>query len=700
MKKYIVLLLITVFAFHMLGQIPQGYYDSANGLSGEALRSELHNIIKNHTSISYNALWNAYKTTDIKPNGKVWDIYSNCGFNFTSDQCGTYSNICDCYNREHTVPQSWFNSASPMVSDIFHVLPTDGKVNGYRSNYPYGECANGTVYGLGKLGTSTFPGYHSIVFEPADEYKGDIARIYFYMATRYMNIIQNWGGESFSGNNLSVWTQNLMVKWHLMDPVSQKEIDRNNKIYTNYQHNRNPYVDHPEWVAEIWGDGSAVVDPQNYSAYPFSSDQINLVWSLNPNADNILLAYNTVNSFGTPMPDNTISGSGIVLAYGNITSFEHSGLPYKTHYYKIWSKNPQGDFSPGVVVSAIPYKAEPKNHVTNFRYTYTTSNSITLAWNDAEGDPEPDRYLIVASPDSTLIPVDGIPTVDGTMSKNINQNVQLAVFDGLEENKTYHFTIFPYTNYGAAIDYNTNNAPTITVSADESIASQLILTEIAGRGYNGNFNDEYIEISNVGGVTENLSGYTLEYYESTLEANLNLTGNIQPNSGYVIAVRTTHTSAIKPNFVPTTSFSINNPCYVILKKNGNIVDQAGTQNDKFNAKDKNYELIYCNIDNLITDNWNDLGSANGTPGLVNCTFVSIDESLTHTLTNLYPNPVENILNIETDSNNSGFCIYDIFGRVVGNYEKNTTQIDVSNLNRGIYFVRFNETKFSAIFIKN
>ncbi len=255
--KVLTILLVVAIANLLQAQEPAGYYNGTDGLTGDALRSALHNIIDDHNSISYAALWTAYKDTDKKSDGTVWDIYTNnCNFTFVTDQCGTYSNICDCYNREHTVPQSWFGESSPMVSDIFHVLPTDGKVNGMRSNYPYGVCPSGTVYGTGKLGTCTYPGYSGTVFEPADEYKGDIARIYFYMATRYMDILSGWGSGAsshFSGNNLNSWTTSMLLDWHNSDPVSDKEKNRNNIIYTKYQNNRNPYVDHPEWVCVVWG---------------------------------------------------------------------------------------------------------------------------------------------------------------------------------------------------------------------------------------------------------------------------------------------------------------------------------------------------------------------------------------------------------------------------------------------------------------
>ncbi|MDE6135720.1 MAG: endonuclease, partial [Muribaculaceae bacterium] len=122
---------------------PAGYYSTCEGKGGTSLLSALHSKISNHTTISYNGLWDLYKKSDVYPDGKIWDMYSTKHWN-TGEKCGNYSSIGDCYNREHSMPKSWFNDASPMYSDAFHLYPTDGKVNGQRSNYPFGECANGT----------------------------------------------------------------------------------------------------------------------------------------------------------------------------------------------------------------------------------------------------------------------------------------------------------------------------------------------------------------------------------------------------------------------------------------------------------------------------------------------------------------------------------------------------------------------------
>lgn len=253
-STFFLFLLITTFSF---AQAPSGYYSTAVGKNKAELKTALYNIIKGHTDKGYDGLYAIYETSD-NLSGKVWDMYSKCEWYHGLKKCGNYSSVCDCYNREHSIPQSWFNSNAPMVSDAFHVYPTDGKVNGQRSNYPFGECANGSTLtnGKGRLGSSSFSGYSGIVFEPDDEYKGDFARTYFYFATRYENIMTTINGESFNKTtfpSLSTWSLNLFLKWHRQDPVSKKELDRNNAIYSN-QRNRNPFIDFPELTEYIWGN--------------------------------------------------------------------------------------------------------------------------------------------------------------------------------------------------------------------------------------------------------------------------------------------------------------------------------------------------------------------------------------------------------------------------------------------------------------
>jgi len=254
---------------------PSGYYSSATGLTCAALKTALKNIVTTgHNPKSYDDLWSQYANTDIrvKPGGStnvIWDIYSTKAdgtgayyFTPNTNQCGTYSGEGSCYNREHSFPKSWFNDEMPSYSDYNHIFPTDGYVNGKRSNFKYGEVgsATWTSQNGSKLGSSSTAGVTGTVFEPIDEFKGDVARAYLYMVTRYQDRIITWSGYStdgattFSGGaypSVNVNYLKLMLKWHHLDPVSQKEITRNNGTYS-FQGNRNPYIDHPEFADEVW----------------------------------------------------------------------------------------------------------------------------------------------------------------------------------------------------------------------------------------------------------------------------------------------------------------------------------------------------------------------------------------------------------------------------------------------------------------
>jgi endonuclease I len=263
MRKITLTILLFVAAWQGYSQIPPGYYNSALGLDSIYLQQALHDIIDSHTVVSYSSIKNTHHgVTDRKANGEIWDMYSDVPggtppyvYHFVSaDQCGNYAGEGDCYNREHSFPQSWFNSANPMKTDLFHVYPTDGYVNGRRSSYPYGEVSNPTWTSLNgsKLGPNTFPGSNGTCFEPIDEYKGDFARTYFYMAVRYYNEDNGWqSNDMVNGSQLKPWALDMLYQWHLADTVSQKEMDRNNAIYL-IQNNRNPFIDRPDWVDSLW----------------------------------------------------------------------------------------------------------------------------------------------------------------------------------------------------------------------------------------------------------------------------------------------------------------------------------------------------------------------------------------------------------------------------------------------------------------
>ncbi|NMP03556.1 endonuclease I [Pseudoalteromonas arctica] len=254
---------------------PTGYYVTAQGLSGYALKTELYNIIKDHNAQGYSAIWNFYdssaRETYFENDNSILDMYSekpngSDSYNYAavSDQCGNYSGEGGCYNREHSFPKSWFGGTiEPMNSDVHHIYATDGYVNSKRSNFPFGEVASASFTSTNgsKLGSAANSlNYSGTVFEPIDEFKGDFARAYFYMATRYENVIGTWQTKTTSSNAVlngssnqvfESWVVAMLLNWHNSDPVSQMELDRNQAAF-EFQGNRNPYIDHPEFVEMIW----------------------------------------------------------------------------------------------------------------------------------------------------------------------------------------------------------------------------------------------------------------------------------------------------------------------------------------------------------------------------------------------------------------------------------------------------------------
>jgi len=285
-KKLLLIFLSGFFSYSpVIAQIPDGYYQAAQNLTGQELRSALTQIVTNiAVKIPYgsgylNGIWGAYVYTDVHPvpdSTIIWDMYSDvpggqAAYYYTigTNQCGNAAKEGDCYSREHSFPKSYWGGEGqtgtdyPQYTDLFHLFPADQYVNNRRNNNPYGEVTSPTWTSTngGKLGPNSFgTNYTGTVFEPIDDYKGDIARGYFYMATRYMNVFASWekitseGDAIMDGDDYAPWFKELLLTWNDLDPVSQKELDRNNAIYyKSGQGNRNPFIDHPEYVHEIWG---------------------------------------------------------------------------------------------------------------------------------------------------------------------------------------------------------------------------------------------------------------------------------------------------------------------------------------------------------------------------------------------------------------------------------------------------------------
>jgi len=242
--------LFTLLAATCSAANPNGYYNSINGKKAQVLKTTLSTLLLNHTVHEYNSLWDFFQSTDKRTDGTIWDMYSS------TVRTSTWG-----MNREHSFPKSWWGGdVNAAYTDINHLYPADADANMAKSYYPMGEVGTATFdNGVTRVGNNTFAGYSTtaMVFEPGDDYKGDFARTYFYMVTCYQDY--TWKYTYMVDQNvyptLKPWAVSLLLNWHRQDPVSSKELNRNEEVF-KIQNNRNPFIDYPQLVEYIWGDST------------------------------------------------------------------------------------------------------------------------------------------------------------------------------------------------------------------------------------------------------------------------------------------------------------------------------------------------------------------------------------------------------------------------------------------------------------
>ncbi|HBG70525.1 MAG: hypothetical protein A2W93_03660 [Bacteroidetes bacterium GWF2_43_63] len=623
--KRLLLLALTLLASQLLfAQIPAGYYDSATG-TGDVLRGNLRDIITSgHVKLPYTStafdVWDAYSYTDVTTTGGtvIWDMYSDIpggtpAYTFTlyTDQCGTASAEGDCYSREHQMPNSWWggldNAANPQYSDLHHLPPTDQYVNNRKSNYIVAET-NAPTYTSSngsKVGPCALTGFTGSVFEPINEYKGDFARAYLYLATRYMNYLSVWRNTytydsqyiiTTTGGNYLQWYIDMLVRWHIQDPVSQKEVNRNNAIYYNTpQHNRNPYIDHPEYVCLVWTSTVCSTAPviTNIIQTPLFPSPVNTV--------SVTADITDDGSISTAVLQWCTDG----ISFGNSINMNLNGAPNyivstsipaqvagTTVTYRIIATDNDGNSTTSAIYSYTVLKPEPTNHPTAFSCETSTSASITLTWTDAIGTILPDKYLIKASNISLAAitdPVDGTPESDATLVKNISAGIQSVSFSGLTASTTYYFKIYPYSNSASNVNYKTVPAAlTATCSTiaggagGAGCATDLIISEYV----EGSSSNKYIEIYNGTGVDVNLSDYRLRLYPNGattpttdyLLSGTLVNGSVKVYSNSLATIYTTDTTITTATFYngddALALYKISTASYVDIM--GRIGEDPGT----------------------------------------------------------------------------------------------------------------------------
>src|SRR3989339_163737 len=538
MKKVLLLagslLLAIRLVFPAVSSIPTGYYTNASGLCGEDLKTALYNIIKGHTSVTYTTLWTSFKTTDDRSDGKVWDMYSNISYTFTTDQCGTYSGEGDCYNREHSFPKSWFNDATPMYTDLFHLYPTDGYVNGRRSNYPFGEVTSPTyTSGNGsKLGPCSYPGYTGTVFEPIDEYKGDFARTYFYMVTRYENLVASWetnstevdailDGTSFP--SFEIWFLNMLVEWNAADPVSQKEIDRNEAVYV-IQKNRNPFIDHPEYIDAIWVSGCTTNPTVNLSVNTTTATEAAAtVVTVTATASSAVSSAQTVSlavsGTGITTGDYTLSSSTITIASGAATGSVTFAIVNDTQVEgtetaTLTISNPSSGLTLGTTTSKTVTITD-NDVAATVNLSVNTTTATEAAATVVTVTATASSAVSSAQTVSLAVSGTGITTGDYTLSSSTitiasgatTGSVTFTIVNDTQVEGTETATL-TISNPSSGLTLGTTTSKTVTITDNDtssSCATDLIISEYV----EGSSNNKYLEIYNGTSASISLSDYQL-----------------------------------------------------------------------------------------------------------------------------------------------------------------------------------------------
>lgn len=271
--NYSFLCFLLIVSSALYAVVPPGYYYYAKNKKQAALKTALHSISSPQFLLDYGGgqgfTWEGFFYTDQKADGSVVEMYSNAVRKFTGFAA------VDGMHIEHSFPKSWWGAHNnDAYKDLFHLYPADATTNITKSNLPLGEVTGTPMLdnGVTKIGTNGFgTAYSENCFEPADEYKGDFARSYFYITTIYENYSALWSSPMLDNNTYPVWKPwalDLLLKWHRQDPVSDKELARIESVYT-IQGNRNPFIDYPELAEYIWGFNTDKVYPFPDETQPF-----------------------------------------------------------------------------------------------------------------------------------------------------------------------------------------------------------------------------------------------------------------------------------------------------------------------------------------------------------------------------------------------------------------------------------------------
>lgn len=404
-KHYIVIGVFLLQNLILWAAAPSGYYYFVNNKSKAELKTALHTYCSPLYVLDYGGgpgfTWEGFYSTDKNPDGSVVDMYSNIVRHFNG-----FSSVAGMH-IEHSFPKSWWGShVNNAYRDLFHLYPADGVTNSTKNNFPLGEVSGTAPFdnGVSKIGKNSFGGvYSENCFEPADEFKGDFARSYFYIATVYENLAPLWNSPMLQNNTYPVWTpwaKDLLLKWHRQDPVSEKELTRIENVY-NIQGNRNPFIDFPQLAEYIWGNDtdkvfSFPVETASFLLTPRRGEKVNFGVILNNDTRNYNLNIKGVNinaalsvriKNSTPaftLSSNTISVSEALNGLNLLLQF----LPQKAGSYRDTLIIENGGLTQSL---QIPLRALATDDFMTLEPTEITPVGGTLNW---MLDPQATNYQL------------------------------------------------------------------------------------------------------------------------------------------------------------------------------------------------------------------------------------------------------------------------------------------------------------------
>jgi endonuclease I len=490
---------------------PVGYYSSINGKSGAELRQALYKVICNQTlpdsySTYYNALPDKFRLTDVLPGTtQWWDMYS-------ADVNSSES--FDNMNREHALPKSWWGGTTgyPAYVDLNHLYPAESSINQSKSNWPLGRVlVRTTDNGVSKVGSPCYGlgGTAASVFEPADEYKGDFARTYFYMALRYYDA--EWDSkypymiDAESEATFQPWAVKMLLEWAAADPVSEKEINRNDAVFS-IQNNRNPFIDHPELIKYIWGnkqdqvyyvEGAEEANTDYITTDFFGMTRTNAYLDVTAESDKATYTANIARATDTYAVQMRATNSSCIIGHAKSDARPLKAITVKWNdktttsrkllVYTSTSPITSYDEIPSTAALTIPYSTDETTYTISGNPTYVALvakggaiylDNICLQWGDTVGTNDD-------SDDEPTESSEHIATFNFSEPETLNPSISFSdiASDGYAVNNTVFTDGNITVSFNKVASTNCRLYPVSETQADCRVyaKSQIIVQTVGGK---------------------------------------------------------------------------------------------------------------------------------------------------------------------------------------------------------------------------